>query len=346
MYWKSLIALGAITSIVAAVSIPRSLALLPNRLASTSLLANQSVSDEEQPIQIISGHENSVNSIAISPDGKSFVSSSTDWTMKMWSLSDGRELLTKKTLGKNAVSLAFTPDGKSVAAGVGREIRIWDLTNAKKQYGVLLGKHEGIVRSIAISRRGKILASASPDKTIKLWDLESGELVETLTGHTDWVFSVAITPNEQVLVSSSGGFDRTIKFWNLRNFQLTRTTPQQPGWIDDIAIDEDGKILFAAVNKVVKVLDFETLEELNTFTGHSGAILSLAIDRDKRILASASQDGTIKLWDLFNGELMTTLKGHEDWVMSIAISPDGTTLVSGSRDKTIRIWDIEKFQFF
>ncbi|QDL12402.1 serine/threonine protein kinase [Brasilonema octagenarum UFV-E1] len=197
--------------------------------------------------------------------------------------------------------------------------------------------HTDWVWSVAISPDGKTLVSASIDKTIKIWNLQTGELKSTLTGHTDSVNSVAISPDGKTLVS--GSWDNTIKIWNLQTGELKSTLTGHTYWVVSVAISPDGKTLVSgSFDSTIKIWNLQTPELQSTLTGHTYSVYSVAISPDGKTLVSGSTDSTIKIWNLQTPELQSTLTGHTNVVTSVAISPDGKTLVSGSADKTIKIW--------
>src|SRR6266568_4285519 len=199
--------------------------------------------------------------------------------------------------------------------------------------------HTGSVRSVAISPDGHTLVSGSGDKTIKVWNLQSGELLRTLAGHGDRVGSVAISPNGHTLVSGIG--DLTWE-WNLQSGELLRALAGHGGWIDKrvlVAISPDGHTLVSGSgDKTIKVWNLQSGKLLRTLTDHTEGENSVAISPDGHTLVSGSGDKTIKVWNLQNGELLHTFTGHTGSVYSVAISPDGHTLVSGSDDLTIKVW--------
>jgi uncharacterized delta-60 repeat protein len=165
-------------------------------------------------------------------------------------------------------------------------------------------------------------------------------LKSTLTGHTEGVWSVAISPDDKTLVS--GSWDNTIRIWNLQTPELKSTLQGHTNSVYSVAITPDDKTLVSGSdNKTIRIWNLQTPELKSTLQGHTNSVYSVAITPDDKTLVSGSDDKTIKIWNLQTGELKTTLTGHSDSVYSVAISPDGKTLVSGSRDKTIRIWNLQ-----
>ncbi|MBD2184912.1 serine/threonine-protein kinase [Aerosakkonema funiforme] len=161
----------------------------------------------------LTGHSNSVNSVAFSPDGQTLASGSFDDTIKIWDIRSGK-LKTTLTGHSNWVrSVAFSPDGQTLASGSrDNTIKIWDIRSG--QLKTTLTGHSDNVNSVAFSPDGQTLASGSDDKTIKIWDIHSGQLKTTLTGHSNDVNSVAFSPDGQTL-ASSGSYDNTIKLWRI-----------------------------------------------------------------------------------------------------------------------------------
>jgi serine/threonine protein kinase len=194
--------------------------------------------------------------------------------------------------------------------------------------------HSNVVWSVAINPDGQTLASGSEDKTIKLWNLPTGELQRTLKGHGT-VWSVAFSLDGQILASGSN--DNTIK-WNLpTGVQLTISG--HTGTIWSVALNPDGQTLASSSeDKTIKLWNLATGELQRTLEGHTDDVRAIAFSLDGQTLASGSSDNTIKLWNLPSGSLVRTLLGHQDRVIAIAFSRDKQILASGSVDKTIKIW--------
>lgn len=197
--------------------------------------------------------------------------------------------------------------------------------------------HSSFVNSLAISPDGKILASGSWDKTIKIWNLETTELIGTLTGHTDRVNSVAISYDGKMLVSGSS--DETIKFWNLHNGDLLCTFPGHSMEVNSVAINPKHQIIASCggADNTIKLWNLRTGELLRTLKGHSDNVNAVVFSPDGKILASGSSDATSKVWDVESGKLLRTLSGLNVGVNSVAIAPDGQILASVSNDYTIKL---------
>ena len=199
--------------------------------------------------------------------------------------------------------------------------------------------HSAIIYSVAYSPDGKYLASGSGDKTIKLWEVETGRLLRTLTGHTGDVYSVSYSPNGVYLASSSS--DKTIKIWEVKTGNCIKILTGHTGYVQSITYSPDGKYLASASwDKTIKLWEVETGECIKTLTGHTDRIESVAYSSDGKYVASASHDRTVKLWEVATGECVKTLSGHTDIVRSVSFAPNGKYFASNSDDETIKVWEV------
>ena len=203
----------------------------------------------------------------------------------------------------------------------------------------LTGHSEHVI-PVAFSPDGKQLASGSMDRTIKLWDAQTGALKKTLTGHSNGVHAIAFSPDGMTL--ASGSDDKTIKLWDAQTGALRQTLTGQNSAIHTIAFSPDGKQLASgSTDKAVKLWDVQAGEIKQTLTGHGDIVKTVEFSPDGKQIVSGSDDKTIKLWDAQTGALKQTLTGHSSGIHAVAFSPDGKQLASGSIDKTIKVWDAQ-----
>ncbi len=201
--------------------------------------------------------------------------------------------------------------------------------------------HTNVVWCAISSHDGQTLISSSGDKTIKVWNLLTGKLQRTLTGNSEQVLSIALSPNDHTLVSSSYNTSQAINVWDLPT-GIRRSLADDSHHVWSVAISPDGQNLVSSNGSgsinVWNMLDSKLYYHL---LGHLDTVWSVAISPDSQMIASASSDKTIRLWDLRTRELLHTFTGHSDRVRSVAFSPDGQVMASGSWDKSIKIWNLQ-----
>jgi WD40 repeat protein len=204
--------------------------------------------------------------------------------------------------------------------------------------------HTGAVRGLKFTPDGRLLASASEDMQVKLWDVATGRELNTLLGHNNGVTSIAFSPDGRWL--ASGSMDKTIKLWDVASGREVRTLTGLRGFVGSVAFSPDGRSLASASQyATVKLWDFISGRELQTFEAPS-EVWSVAFSPDGRWLAGGSGAGsgsinnTIDVWDVATGRLIYTIQGHRENILSVAFSPDSRWLASGSADNTIKLWDV------
>ncbi|MFF2964445.1 WD40 repeat domain-containing protein [Streptomyces sp. NPDC057963] len=294
----------------------------------------------------LAGHADNVNSVAFSRDGI-VASGSVDKTVRLWNIADRGQkprLLEGGHSGKvNAV--AFSPDGKTLVSGGTNEMYFWGADGTK------LGPAEGDVTwvmSVAFNHDGKILASGDYDHTVKLWDVASRTLIDTLEGHTDAVTSVAFDRDGRILASASN--DNTILLWDSDDWKkqpVKLTVGPKTGERDDglkgVAFSPDNKYLAAAGgNHDVLLWEVADLKKDPTpLRRHSSPVSSVAFSGDSKTLASCGRDNAIRLWNVETKELIVTLSSTE-WVKSVAFSPGDEALASGGDDHKVWVWKLPR----
>lgn len=201
--------------------------------------------------------------------------------------------------------------------------------------------HRSAVRCVAFDPEGLTLASGSSDSTIKLWDLNTGKLLNTLEGHfQNSVFSVAFDFEGRTLVSGTNkGF---IEQREMSRGEIFRTLERRcHGSVFSVAFDSQGRWLVGGTDHgVIELWEATSGKLLRFLEGHELSVYSLAFDPEGHRLASGGNDKTIKLWDVSRSKMLRTLSGHTGTVRSVAFDPTGHTLASGSTDTTIKLWDV------
>ena len=193
------------------------------------------------------------------------------------------------------------------------------------------------INSIAFSPINPLLASASGDGTIQLWDLNTNTLHATLRGHTSDVLNVAFSRDGLLL--ASGSADGTVRLWNPNTETLEATLQGHTASVLSVAFSSDGSLLASgSADGTVRLWNPVTETLQATLKAHMDSVLNVAFSPDGLLLASASEDGLVGLWDPHTETLQATL-GHESPVLSVAFSPDSDLLATGSTDGVARLWD-------
>ncbi len=214
------------------------------------------------------------------------------------------------------------------------------------------------VNTLVIDPQGLILVSGSDDKTIRLWNLQTGQLLHKFLGHTAEVYAIAISADGRRIISA--GDDRTILVWNLQKkiiadrFYSYSGSPysHRAGAIFSVDISPDGKtVASGSADHTIKIWNQRNGELLYKLHEHLDIIFCVTYSKvnnicteknhsQNHIFASSSADGLIKIWQVGYCESLRTLRGHSGGVYSVAFSLDGQTLVSGGADKTIKLWNV------
>ena len=201
-----------------------------------------------------------------------------------------------------------------------------------------LGGHANQVWAVSFSPNGKLLATGSADKTVKLWDTTTRKEIKTLSGHTDGVYAVSFSPNGKLL--ATGSYDKTVKLWDTTTRKEIKTLSGHTDWVYAVSFSPNGKLLATGSrDNTVKLWDTTTDKEIKTLTGHTDAVLAVSFSPDGKRLATGSRDKTVKLWDTSTGKVIQTLTGHTDTVNTVSFSPDGKLLATASGDNTVKLWN-------
>lgn len=286
----------------------------------------------------LSGHTDSVRSVAFGPDGRRAVSGGSDRSVRLWNLVEGKEL--QRMLGHTDTvwSVAVSPDGRQALSGsYDGTMRLWSLTTGQ-EVRRFVGHSKGVT-SVAFSPLGVLAASGSADQTVRMWDIETGEELLRFGGHTDWVDGIAFSGDGRQVVS--GGDDKTLWIWDLTRARSYRMIAKHTNSIASVAFSPYGDaVLAGSSDHGVRLWDIHRGRVRRLMDGHTGAVHSVACAPDGRHAASGSADKTVRYWDMLDGRQLHTLSGHASKVNSVAIAPDGRTILSASDDHTIRWWHI------
>jgi WD40 repeat protein len=234
--------------------------------------------------------------------------------------------------------------------------------------------HTDKVTGVAISPDGRHILSGSDDKTIRLWDFESGTPVQVLREHQNYVLSVAFSRDGKRFLSAGGGqwrgpefateSDQIVRLWDAADSKVVRkmTGHQAPVW--SVAFSPDERFALSGsggyefrggspfpAGQALKLWNLASGEQVRDYSGHDNWVRSVAFHPLGKTLYSASWDMTVRVWDVEKIEAVQVLRDHKDHLNAVAISPDGKWLLSGGGapgtaggDTTIRLWDLSTGQ--
>jgi WD40 repeat protein/tRNA A-37 threonylcarbamoyl transferase component Bud32 len=204
-------------------------------------------------------------------------------------------------------------------------------------------KHE--VTAVAVMPEGCRAVSGSGDRTLRLWDLESGRTLLIFQGHVGAVRAVTVTPDGRCILS--GGNDRTLRVWDVESGRAMATLTGHTGAVRAVVVTPDGRrAVSGSDDRTLRVWDVETGHILRTLEGHTGGVTAVTLTPDGRSVISASDDRTLRVWDLETGRTQGTLEGPTGSLSAVAVTPEGRHAVSASGsghlcDGRLRVWDLE-----
>ncbi len=301
-------------SVDAEISLRRGLALLPQRIEQMK-------------------HQDDVQAVAFSSDGKYLVTAAWDKTVRLWDVATGEEV-TRLTHEKEVNDVAFSSDGKYlVTAAWDKTVRLWDVATSQEAARLTYEKE---VNDVAFSPDGKYLAMAIGDKTLRIWDVKKRQEVARLN-HEKEVNDVAFSPDGKYLATAS---DKIVHFWNTNSYSEMKHITLTSNVLA-IAFYPNSKYL-ATTNtdwqNTVQVGEIAT-GKLTTVIPYNGSVKAIDFSPDGRHLATASADTTARIWDLETRQQIRHIK-HESDVQAVAFSPNSQYLATASADTTTKMWKV------
>lgn len=305
-------------------------------------------------------HTNAVTSVAFSADGALCISAGADGLIYVWDAKTGEEVF---HLSHQAQVISIAVHENLLLASdydfetQNNHIILWDL-ETQQEIRRLEGQAD-VIFNVRISPDGKQALSCSGStgpfsessgaNDIILWDLETGDIIQRMSGHQDSVFKVLFRPNSNMAISSSG--DTTIKLWDLDTGKEVASIAGHATFVYSLAVSPDGLHLFSASFDLAQVLwDIDRAQEIHHFYGHKGHVSSAKFLSDGRRMLTTSQDDTMRLWDVYSADEVRRFSapaGMGMWAVAsngkLAITSAGSMelFAAQSPDNPLQLWDLE-----
>ena len=334
--------------------------LTPEELALIKLWIDQGAKAptmrRERPKVIVSGPPANVHpvlGIAVSPD-KTSVAASRSNQIHIYNAASGahiRTLVDPQLTGPDkkpvkaahlsiVESLAYSPDGKSLASGAFQEVLVWDA-----QTGAIRRRLTGFadrVVALDFSHDGKLIATGggapTADGEIKIFEVATGKLVADIkNGHSDTVFGVRFSPDDKKLATCAA--DKFVKTFEVPSGKFLKAFEGHTHHVLGVGWKADGKLLASAgADNVVKIWDFEKGEQVRTITGHGKQVTRLVFVGKTDQFATCSGDQTVRFWNV-NGGNTRNFSGNTDYLYALSVSPDGALVVAGGQEGIVRVYN-------
>jgi WD40 repeat protein len=297
-------------------------------------------------LHCLRSHQGRVYGLAVSTDGGQFASSGEDGSLRIcdW---DGCELGCLKGHRGPVWSVAYAPDGRQlVSASRDRTVRVWDV--ASRQQLLCLGRtapdqseapgHTATASCAVFTPDGRRVVSCGWDRTVRVWDAETGRELLCLAAHRHRTNAVAVSPDGGRIVSAAR--DGELKLWDAEHGTMLAQLCLDDDWVGSVAFSPDGRYIVSGSNRGNGlVFDGRTLARIASQSGHDGSINSAVFSPDGRRVVSASWDRTVRVWNVLGGATATPLRGDGIGVLMVAFSHDGRLLATGDVGGAVRLWD-------
>jgi WD40 repeat protein len=311
------------------------------------------------PARVVPEWPRAVYTVAFAADGRHALSVAFRRGLRLYDLGTGELIRHFDQFPADANSGDVSADGRYVLSSEGEHwvdgkwrtmadsgMRLWDVRTGKQ---FRLGGVPLPLNWVAFSPRGRYALSAGRDGLVRLWRLPAADemperwqqtdVIRRFEGHTDQVWSVAVSPDGKKAVTASA--DKTARLWDVATGQELKCFTEHEDTVYCAAFSPDGqRIVSGSRDKTVRLWDTESGKQLQRFDERD-EVWWVAFSPDGCSVLSAGKDTTIRLWDIKSGTEQQRFKGHTEPVRGVAFSPDGKRILSGSWDKTARLWDVQ-----
>lgn len=284
------------------------------------------------------GHSNYVTCLSFSPDGNRLVSGSEDNTVRVWDVYGNNAERIKLEAGDEMITTCFSLDGSYIASASFLDgiISIYDAYTGKTVHSF---NGDSFINNICLHPTDKRTLATSADSIIKIWNMEDGSLLHTLSGHHRNIHYIAFSQNGKYMASASS--DKTIMLWDAHTYKLLRILAGHMDEINHLAFSNDCNYIASASNdKTIKVWNAKTGKCEMILSGHNDGVKVVSFSPNNKLLASASDGNTIKIWDVESQQPIQSFKSHKGKMMYVSFLSDNLMISASQEDGLIRVWDV------
>jgi len=287
------------------------------------------------------GHGGMVRAVDVSPDGRTVITASFDFTARLWDFGSQTEVAVLDAHEGPVTSAVFTPDGKyAVTTSDDATAIIWDVPSGKLVRRLTGHGHK--VMAAAVSPDSRRVVTGSWDKSLRIWDLATGKAVRVIT-HSAPINDVAFV-NGGTWVAA-GGHDGKVGIWSIKDGRLQRVLEGHRQGITKMnTLPGGARLLTASIDRTLRVWDVKSGETVSVLThsdDRTGQVFAAAVSPDGGRALSAGRDGRLVEWDLATGDVLTIIPAHDKIIWAARFAPDGRFALTASADETTAVWHLE-----
>ncbi|XP_077257041.1 guanine nucleotide-binding protein subunit beta-5 isoform X1 [Temnothorax americanus] len=297
-----------------------------------------------KPRRILKGHQAKVLCSDWSPDKRHIVSSSQDGRMIIWDAFTTNKEHAVSMPTRWVMACAYGPSGTLVACGgLDNKVTVYPLSleDDVAVHKKTVGTHTSYMSCCAFPNSDQQILTGSGDSTCGLWDVESGQLLQSFQGHSSDVMSIDLAPSETGNTFVSGGCDKLVLIWDMRSGQCVQSFEGHRSDVNSVRFHPGGDaVATGSDDATCRLFDLRADREVAVYAKESIIFGANAVDLSVsgRLLFAGYNDYTVNVWDTLKCQRVALLYGHENRVSCLRVSPDGTALSTGSWDATLRVW--------
>ncbi|KAF9903177.1 hypothetical protein BX616_001696, partial [Lobosporangium transversale] len=291
----------------------------------------------------LEGHSGGVWSLTYSPDGKQIATSANDKMIRLWDAISGQQTLVLHVDQERVTQAIYSPSGQEIIFRCDRSplLYAWDVVSGQKKWTL---KHDGDIKGIQCSPRGKLAASFTRKKAYQ-WNIQTGKVINTLKGNSNIINDLKYSPNGEQIATCS--LDYTVRLWDALSGQHTNTLYGHSKEVYRVSYSPiNHQLASFSRDKTIRLWDTQSRQSSHDSHGHTKSITSVRCSPDGQHIASSSLDGTVRVWDIQTGRPIHVLQSHAEAAHDVKYSYDGLLLASCHNTPRVHLWDTQSGQVF